>query len=448
MRDMPFYEALELGQKPHREGRFQEAIRVYEAILRAAPGQPDVLNFLGVALHQTGRSEEGLRLLDESIAALPGEPGPLLNRANVLIEIGRLDEAAALYDQVIALGMTVSGVHNNLGVLHRARGQLGAAEQAYRTALELDPDNAETHNNLARLYHDRGQADDAIRHGCLALVSQPNHRGARKLIGMAYQMLGCLDDAVRTYREWLEVEPDNPLPRHLLSACGGEAVPARCADSYVEAEFDGFAASFDAKLADLSYMAPQLVAESVLRLCGAPQAGLDVLDAGCGTGLCGPLLAPYAKRLVGVDLSAGMLIRAEARGVYHHLERAELTAYIAAANEAYDLIVSADTLCYFGVLDAAVGAAAAALRPGGHLVFTVEASVQSDTADFHLQPHGRYSHHREYLLRVLAGADLAALGLHAVELRKEGGKPVHGWLVEASRGAGARATGQKETELP
>ena len=28
---------------------------------------------------------------------------------------------------------------------------------------------------------------------------------------------------------------------------------------------------------------------------------LDVLDAGCGTGLCGPLLAPYARRLVGVD---------------------------------------------------------------------------------------------------------------------------------------------------
>ena len=39
----------------------------------------------------------------------------------------------------------------------------------------------------------------------------------------------------------------------------------------------------------------------------SPAKALDILDAGCGTGLCGPLLAPYARRLVGVDLSDGML---------------------------------------------------------------------------------------------------------------------------------------------
>ena len=55
---------------------------------------------------------------------------------------------------------------------------------------------------------------------------------------------------------------------------------------------------------------------------------LDVLDAGCGTGLCGPLVAPYARRLVGVDLSERMLARA---GDAERLRRAgqgELTAYL------------------------------------------------------------------------------------------------------------------------
>ena len=36
---------------------------------------------------------------------------------------------------------------------------------------------------------------------------------------------------------------------------------------------------------------------------------LDVLDLGCGTGLCGPLLRPYARALAGVDLSPQMLER-------------------------------------------------------------------------------------------------------------------------------------------
>ena len=50
-----------------------------------------------------------------------------------------------------------------------------------------------------------------------------------------------------------------------------------------------------------------------------PSKQLDVLDAGCGTGLCGPLLAPYARRLIGVDLSEGMLALAKEKHVYDAL---------------------------------------------------------------------------------------------------------------------------------
>jgi predicted TPR repeat methyltransferase len=55
---------------------------------------------------------------------------------------------------------------------------------------------------------------------------------------------------------------------------------------------------------------------------------LDVLDAGCGTGLCGAIVAPYARRLVGVDLSEGMLVHATSKNVYDSLIKAELTEYL------------------------------------------------------------------------------------------------------------------------
>ena len=51
---------------------------------------------------------------------------------------------------------------------------------------------------------------------------------------------------------------------------------------------------------------------------------LDVLDAGCGTGLCGALVAPFARRLLGVDLSEGMLAHAMEKSVYHELFKAKL----------------------------------------------------------------------------------------------------------------------------
>jgi predicted TPR repeat methyltransferase len=96
-------------------------------------------------------------------------------------------------------------------------------------------------------------------------------------------------------------------------------VPDRASDDYVRRTFDHFADAFDENLRDLGYRAPQLVAEALERHRGA--AGdvvkLDVLDAGAGTGLCGPLLRDRAGTLVGVDLSSGMLEKARAS----HLRR-------------------------------------------------------------------------------------------------------------------------------
>ena len=95
-----------------------------------------------------------------------------------------------------------------------------------------------------------------------------------------------------------------------------------------------------------------------------------MLDAGVGTGWCGPQLRPYARRLVGVDLSPDMLRKASerqagGRKIYDELAEAELTAFMRARPAAFDLIVSADTLVYFGALDEVLQAAAGSLRAGG-----------------------------------------------------------------------------------
>jgi predicted TPR repeat methyltransferase len=110
------------------------------------------------------------------------------------------------------------------------------------------------------------------------------------------------------------------------------------------------------------------------------------------------LVAPFARRLVGVDLSEGMLAHAKEKEVYHALIRAELSEYLRNNSEAFDLIVSADTLVYFGDLKGVIAAFAAALRPNGRLVFTLEHAA-GDVADagFRLELHGRYSHARPYV---------------------------------------------------
>lgn len=62
------------------------------------------------------------------------------------------------------------------------------------------------------------------------------------------------------------------------------------------------------------------------------------------------MLKPYARSLTGVDLSPGMLAKARAREAYDRLHEDEITHFLA-ANVAFDVIASADTLCYFGDLE-------------------------------------------------------------------------------------------------
>ena len=89
---------------------------------------------------------------------------------------------------------------------------------------------------------------------------------------------------------------------------------------------------------------------------------------------------------------------------------------------------------YFGPLEAVAAAASASLRPGGHLIFTVESSAEHEVPEgYTIHPHGRYSHSEGYLRRVLGDAMLQVTDLQPVELRMEAMKPVPGHLVTAKK---------------
>ena len=419
----------------HQQGQIARAAAMYRRVLAAAPDHVDALHFLGIAEHQQGRSEEALRLMGRSIELEPGHPDTHVNRANVLRQLGRASEAEASYRTALALRPDDPKALNNLAALLREGDRLGESVALLRRLATLAPDDADAQQNLGQALFALGQLDEGLQAFQRAIRIRPDATSFRRM-GAAFYGRGQIAEAAGAYRQWLAIEPGSPEATHLLAGCTAEGAPARASDAFVRSLFDRFAPSFDHALERLDYRAPALVAGAVAAAVGAPAGALAILDAGCGTGLCAGPLRPFAKSLVGVDLSPNMLERARRRSVYDSLVEAELCDFMSRTPDSYDVIVSADTLVYFGALEEVTAAAARALRPRGLLAFTTERSTDAEAPEGRrLHPHGRYSHTEAYLRRVLGDAGLEVMAVREVELRKEAGARVQGLLVAARRPA-------------
>ncbi|KAB7764177.1 tetratricopeptide repeat protein [Xanthomonas maliensis] len=427
--------ALQDAIAAHRAGHWQQAAHAYAAVLAQTPADPQALHYQGVLLHQRGDSGAAVAAIGRALELAPAQPEACNNLGNVHRECGRLAEAEQCYRRALALAPGHADALANLAAVLAAQQHTEEAFVTYVALLQRHPQSALAHHRLGLFLRDNAQHIDHLHQAvaCLrqACALDASHLPAREALATTLYLLGEQTQAQAVYRDWLAHDPNNAVAAHMLAACGGSSAPARADDRYVQHLFDGFADSFDEQLlCHLDYCAPQRLADALATCLPPAAARLDILDAGCGTGLCAPLLRPHARQLLGVDLSPGMIAKAQQRGGYDRLDVAELTAYLQAQAACWDVIASADTLVYFGDLHAVLAAAATALRPGGVLGFTVEALDLAE-ATVQLDASGRYRHSRAHVLTALDAAGLQPIALTRQVLRSERGQPVDGWVTTA-----------------
>lgn len=324
-----------------------------------------------------------------------------------------------------------------LGRALAAAGRAAAALESLREAAALAPGDGDLIRDLATLYIECG--DPLAAAEALAPFTGPacDDGASLSALARAWAALGERDKALKalTRAEALGAAGIDEL-RAALTAGEADAAPPDAA--YVRALFDRYAERFDKELVEkLAYRGPQLVAAAAARALPG-RRDLRVLDLGCGTGLAGVTLRPLAAELHGVDLSSGMVTQARKRGVYDGLMIGGLVETLQDSPAAWDLLAAADVLMYLGGLEPAFAAAAAALRPGGALVFTVEAMTHEEIAGAgphapYLRPSRRYAHAPEYLRDALASAGLTLMFIESAVLRMDRRQPVVGWVAAAAR---------------
>ena len=448
-----------LGVLAGQKGRSDEAVSLLRQSIALRPDYAEAHKNLGIALKATGRLDEAEAAFRHAIALKPDYAEACKNLGSTLHQAGRVDEAITAYRQAIALQPGFSEAHDNLGVALRERGMLDEAESACRRAVALNPRRPESHNNLGNSLYDKRRFDEAVASYRAAVELRPNFAQAFNNLGIALKAKGGVDaaigafrtaverkpdyadafynlgtalnetgrtnEAIAAFRKALELKPDSPDWQHVLSALCGDNSARTSPPGYVRTLFDQYAHRFDEHLVGkLDYHVPELFREVVV--VTVPDRQLDLLDLGCGTGLCGVVFRSLATKLVGVDLSPAMIARAAGRGIYDRLVIGDLADAMRGYYGEFDLILAGDVFVYVGDLAEVFAGATRTLRSGGLLAFSLE---RHEGEGFVLRPSARFAHSLGYIRELSKRHGFAELQVREIAVRKEAAEAVAGWLV-------------------
>jgi len=349
-------------------GAFVEAERLYRASLALVPGRASTLINLAAVQLRLARPADALASADAALAVERDSVDALLHRETALAELGHPDEALAAFQRLLAIEPGHATAWSGYGTLLRETGRLDEAANAFRAALRHGSDGS--------------------------------------------------DDELNGF--------------YLASVEGGIAPPSAPPRAYVAGLFDRYADEFDSHLVgQLRYQAHDRLVQQLIANEGAGARFESALDLGCGTGLCGPLVRPIVGRLTGVDLSARMLEKARALGVYDRLAHADIVEFLAAAEERFDLVLAADVFIYVGDL-ARVFALVARAMARGLFCFSVE-SLEDQGAGLRLLPSLRYAHSDAYLEGLASQHGFEVVAMKHAPVREDQGRVIEGVYVVLRR---------------
>jgi tetratricopeptide (TPR) repeat protein len=272
--ELTIEQALQQGVAAHKEGKLQDAERLYRAILQSQPLHPDANHNLGLIAVSVNKPDVALPLFKTALEANPKIEQFWLSYIEALIKEKQFENAKAVLEQAkqqrvaeeklntleaqLSFETQIQNVnfespsqqqrtillehyqngrlsdaeklatsishefpsHNFswkiLGAVFKATGRNSEAVNANQTAVTLSPQDAEAHSNLGNTLKELGRFDEALASYIQAIALKPDYAEAHSNLGNTLKELGRLDEALASYTQAITLKPDFAEARYNL----------------------------------------------------------------------------------------------------------------------------------------------------------------------------------------------------------------------------------------
>ena len=264
--ELTIEQALHQGMAAHKEGKLEEAERLYKAILQAQPTHPDANHNLGILAVSVNKADAALPLFKTALEANPKIEQFWLSYINALIKQQQFEVAKQVFEQAKnqgVVGEKFNGLaaklasvkkedsvvrlspsqkqHSNLleyyqngrfseseklaksisqefpqdqfawkvlGAVLKQTGRIIESLAAMQKSVQLAPKDAEAQSNLGVTLQELGRLDEAEASYIQAIALKPDYAEAHYNLGITLQELARLEEAEASYTRAIALKPD------------------------------------------------------------------------------------------------------------------------------------------------------------------------------------------------------------------------------------------------
>ena len=230
--ELTIEQALQQGMAAHREGKLEEAERLYKAILQAQPTHFDANHNLGVIAVSVNKVELALPLFKTALEANPKKEQFWLSYIDALIKENQLETAKAVLEKGRELGLVGDKVdtleaqlkplmqsappelfeNKKSLTLKEKRKKIAESKQQKKQAKEkrpngISPPQSQVDNLLG--HYQRGQHDEAEKLALLIIQQFPKHQLGWSVLGAVFAQTGRISEALDANQKLISLSPQD-----------------------------------------------------------------------------------------------------------------------------------------------------------------------------------------------------------------------------------------------
>ncbi len=183
------------GAALHGQGRWQDALDVYDRVLAADARNDEAQYYRALAWFELGWTEDAIDAVGKVAARNPGAVPVRVELGRMLQRVGRFADARDAFKEAQRLAPAEPAIEVLLGNACMQLGDHAAAAAGYLRALARQPGLTDARCALAKAYLELGRWQDSLAACNAILINVPGHTGVLALKSVALFELGEADKA-------------------------------------------------------------------------------------------------------------------------------------------------------------------------------------------------------------------------------------------------------------